>query len=202
MSDQLLPKLGADGQLVEGIVTTMNPDGTVNIAPMGPIVDQAISQFVFRPFRTSTTYRNLKLTGEGIFHITDNVELFAQAALGQPNPLPALEGLILTDACRWYAFRVQSLDDQSERTEIVATTVDSGRERDFLGFNRAKHAVIEAAILATRIHLIPAEELLAEFERLKSPVDKTASRAEQRAFQLLQDYVQTHLDSSKQEVTR
>ena len=58
------------------------------------------------------------------------------------RPAEAIEGVILTDACRWYAFQVESLDDREERTEIAARVVDRGHGRDFFGFNRAKHAVI------------------------------------------------------------
>ena len=179
------PQLGADGRILEGIVTTQNEDGTVNISPMGPIVDASVSQFLFRPYCTSTTYKNLKRASAGVFHITDDVLLFAQAALGQPDPLPELEGLVLTDACRWYAFDIDTLDDSQERTHITAHTVKQGHNRDFLGFNRAKHAVLETAILATRVHLLPAADILAELDRLRSPVEKTASSAEIQAFDFL-----------------
>ena len=188
-----LPKLGADGRIHEGIVTTRNEDGSVNISPMGPIDDEQLTQFTFRPFRSSTTYANLKRTGRGVFHVTDDVLLFAQAALGQPDPLPQLEDLKLTDACRWYAFEIDSLDDSQQRTHIVAHTTDKGSQREFLGFNRAKHAVIEAAILATRVHLLPAEEIQAEFARLESPVFKTAGQAERKAFEFLKSQIANKL---------
>jgi len=84
---QKLPQLGSDGQILEGIVTTYNENGTVNISPMGPIVDEPITKFVFRPYRTSTTYQNLKRTGKGVFHVTDDVELFAQPSARLP-PCP------------------------------------------------------------------------------------------------------------------
>ncbi len=184
-SELHLPQLGDDGRILEGIVTTHNNNGTVNISPMGPIVDASVTQFVFRPYRTSTTYKNLKRTGCGVFHITDDVLLFAQAALGQPDPLPELDDLIIADACRWYAFKIDSLNDSLERTQIVAHSVAQGRNRDFLGFNRAKHAVLEAAILATRVHLLPAADILAELERLKAPIEKTASSNELQAFDFL-----------------
>jgi len=194
MEQKKLPQLGTDGRILEGIVTTYNEDGSVNISPMGPIVDASVTQFIFRPYRTSTTYQNLKRTGHGVFHVTDDVLLFAQAALGQPDPLPALEGLILTESCRWYDFKIDSLDDQHERTHIVARTVEQGRNRDFLGFNRAKHAVLEAAILATRVHLLPSADILAELKRLESPVEKTASAAEKKAFAFLGDAIRRKIE--------
>ncbi|MBI3838769.1 MAG: DUF447 family protein [Planctomycetia bacterium] len=181
--------------ILEGMVTTLNDDGIVNISPMGPQVDESMSQLVLKPYRTSTTYRNLKRTGQGVFHVTDDVELLAHAAVGTIDPPPPLEdaqtieGKILTGACRWYAFRVQSLDDRQERTEIVCQVVDRGRLRDFWGFNRGKHAVLEAAILATRTQFLPADEILAQFERLRVLVQKTGGPAELRAFEFLDDFV-------------
>jgi uncharacterized protein len=66
-----------------------------------------------------------------------------------------------------------------------------GFHREFLGFNRARHAVLEAAILATRTHLIPLEEIRSEFARLQVIVDKTAGPREHEAMALLTDYVRT-----------
>ncbi len=189
----------AGRRILEGLVTTLLPNGETNISPMGPMVDDAMSEFILRPYQTSTTYQNLKRTGEGIFHVTDDVEMIAQAALGQPAPPPplqkatAVEGRIITTACRWYAFRVRMIDDAHERTEIECVVVAHGRLRDFFGFNRAKHAVLEAAILATRVALLPADEIRAEFTRLQSPVTKTGGPAELRAFAFLKNEVERRL---------
>jgi uncharacterized protein len=184
--------------ILEAIVTTLNDDGSVNIAPMGPQVDAPMHSFVLRPYQTSTTYQNLKRTGEGVLHVTDDVELLARAAIGPLTPPPevapahGVAGFRLADCCRWYSFRVRSLDDSQPRTTIAADVVASGRVRDFFGFNRAKHAVLEAAILATRIGLLPAEEIRGEFKRLKIVVEKTAGDQERRAFQILEAHLEGH----------
>jgi hypothetical protein len=181
--------------ILEGIVTTLNADGSVNIAPMGPRVDEAMRRIVLRPFKTATTYQNLRRTGQGVLHVTDDVELLARAAIARLDPSPAvvpaegIEGFRLAETCRWYSFKVRELDDRDERTTIAAEVVASGQVRDFFGFNRAKHAVVEAAILATRVHLLPAEEIATEFARLKMLVDKTGGAQEQRAFDLLSQFV-------------
>ena len=186
--------------ILEGIVTTLNDDGSPNISPMGPLVDREMTQLVLRPYRTSRTYSNLRRAGVGIFHITDDVELLARAAVNQlecPPPLRsarAIEGFILQDACRWYAFRVERLDDRDERTRIECPVIEVGRQRDFLGFNRAKHAVVEAAILATRTAFLPPQQIRDEFQRLAVIVDKTAGDQERRAFALLDVYVREQLD--------
>jgi hypothetical protein len=181
--------------ILEGLVTTLNADGGVNIAPMGPIVDEGMRRLILRPYQTSRTYANLKRTGQGVLHVTDDVELLAQAAVGDVEPPPRMvpaavagepfEGRIITDACRWYAFKVRCLDDQQERTHIEAEVIARGVLREFFGFNRAKHAVLEAAILATRTKFLPAEEIRAELRRLKPLVEKTGGDAEHRAFEFL-----------------
>ena len=195
------PSLPA-GLLLEGIVTTLNDDGTPHVAPMGPIVDADFTQLLLRPFQTSTTFQNLKRTGQGVLHVTDDVEMFARAAVGQLSETPrlfsakAVDGAILADSCRWYAFRVESIDDAVERTQIRAKIVEYGRMRDFFGFNRAKHAVIEAAILATRIEFLSADHIRHEFERLAVMVEKTGGVQERTAFAFLQNYVTDHLRPS------
>jgi hypothetical protein len=100
-----------------------------------------------------------------------------------------VRGIVLTGACRYCEFRVAALDDREERATIEAETVNRGWHRDFFGFNRAKHAVLEAAILATRFGLIPADEIRSEFDRLAVPVGKTAGPREREAFDLLREFV-------------
>jgi uncharacterized protein len=189
-----LPALGNDGRILEGIVTTRNADDTINVAPMGPLVDESFDTLVLRPFRSSMTCENLLRTREGVLHVTDDVELFAKAAIGIDSgaKFSADHPLVLADACRWFTFKIESVDELSERVTMVARTTDRGTLREFFGFNRAKHAVIEAAILATRVSLLSKAEILAEFARLRVPLDKTGAAAEHRAFELLEQYVRDY----------
>lgn len=181
--------------ILEGVVTTLNEDGSPNISPMGPEVDTPLTRFVLKPYKTSRTYQNLKRAGEGVLHVTDDVELIARAAINQfdepPSTFPAklVEGVILAESCRWYAFRVAELNDREDRTRIECKIVDEGRIRDFFGFNRAKHAVLEAAILATRTKFLPESEISDAMTRLEILVDKTAGEQERRAFAMLLDHI-------------
>ncbi len=182
--------------ILEGIVTTVSPSGEVNIAPMGPRVDAGMTRFLLRPFPTAQTCRNLKAHGEGVLHVTDDVLLLARAALGPVEPPPPLvpamvvRGLVLAGACRFYEFRVRSMDESEQRVRIEAEVVHGGRLRDFFGFNRAKHAVVEAAILATRTDFLPLDEVEAEYRRLAVIVDKTGGEQEHEAFAFLRRHVE------------
>ena len=182
--------------ILEGIVTTIASDGELNIAPMGPVVDEAMRQLTFRPYNTSHTYQNLKAHGEGVFHVTDDVLLLAQAALGPVSPIPemiradTILGYIIADACRFYEFRIVTLDDSRERVVMEAEVTRHGWKRDFFGFNRAKHAVVEGAILATRTGFLPIAEILAEFRELEVIVRKTGGAREIEAFAFLKAHVE------------
>ena len=184
--------------ILEGVVTTENQNETINVSPMGPHLDgdgAEIQRFTFRPYQTSRTYQNLKRLGAGVLHVTDDVLLLARSAVNLLDAPPetieedGVRGRRLADCCRWYAFEVSELDDSQERTTISCAVYKTGRVRDFYGFNRAKHAVLEAAILATRVNFLAADEILGQFEHLKVIVEKTAGVQETEAFKLLDEYV-------------
>jgi hypothetical protein len=194
--------------ILEGIVTTISAEGELNVAPMGPIVGEKMERFVLRPYQTAQTYRNLKARGEGVFHVTDDVLLLARSAIGAlalpPPHFPAVQvrGHVLANACRYYEFLVRELDDREERTRIEVEVVHSGRLREFFGFNRAKHAVLEAAILATRSDFLPIDEIEAEYRKLAVVVAKTGGEAEQEAFEILREHVARVDDSRRGERPR
>lgn len=181
--------------ILEGIVTTLASDGTLNVAPMGPKVGRDPGRYLLRPYQTSTTYQNLKATGEGVLHVTDDVFLIARAAIGtlpEPETSPAskVRGRILKTTGRYVEFRVVDLDDRSERTSITIESVAEGLQpKPLFGLNRAKHAVVEAAILATRLEFLPTTEIMADFARLAIPIDKTGGPDERLAFGILLDRV-------------
>ena len=67
-----------------------------------------------------------------------------------------------------------------------------GANREFVGFNRAAHAVIETAIYATRLHLLAREFVDSELARLQIIVDKTAGPREREAMAILADHIRAH----------
>ena len=180
--------------ILEAIVTTHNEDGSANVSPMGPTVTDKLDTFELRPYNTSRTFANLKRTKTGVLHVTDDVELFARAAIGLLEPLPEffsaekVNGYVIADCCRWYEFEVDYIDETGPRMNLNCRTVHAGRIRDFWGFNRAKHAVLEAAILATRLNFLPAEEIRQQFTRLQTTISKTGGPRENEAFELLCEF--------------
>lgn len=181
--------------IVESIVTTLDPEGQPNFAPMG--VEWGEDVIVLKPFLETTTFRNIQATGAAVVNLTDDVLLIAESAIGNPvfptAPATAVRGVVLEAACSWRELEVLALDATPPRSRIEARVVHRGMRREFVGFNRARHAVLEAAILATRVRLLPAAQIRDELDRLQILVDKTAGPREREAWALVGAYVASQL---------
>jgi len=183
--------------ILETIVTTVAEDGAVNCAPMGVDWDPVANgdAIVLKPFLETATYRNLAATRAAVVNLTDDVRVFARAAISNPTfpsvPAAAVRGVVLADCCSWREVEVRSIDSTPPRSRIETAVVHRGTRRDFIGFNRACHAVLEAAIYATRVHLLPRAFLEGELARLQVIVDKTAGPHELEAMALLTDFIRS-----------
>jgi hypothetical protein len=177
--------------IVESIVTTIDASGQVNCAPMG--VEWDDDRIVLKPFLETATYRNVLATSAAVVNVVDDVRIFATAAISNPVyptvPAAVVRGVRLADCCSWRELDVRTIDSTPPRSRIETAVVHRGVLREFIGFNRARHAVLEAAIYATRLHLLPAELVASEFERLQVIVDKTAGPHEHEAMALLTAFV-------------
>jgi len=171
--------------IVETVVTTINPDGSINCGAMG--VEWGEERIVIKPYRGTRTLRNLRATGAAVVNLTDDILLFSQAALGDPHPpthaAAGIEGAVLDDACSWREVRVEAIDEGGERARVTTEVVGRGIGREFLGLNRARHAVLEASILASRAPMLAADDIEAELGRLQVLVEKTAGPREREAME-------------------
>jgi hypothetical protein len=187
----------SDRVIVETIVTTRDAAGQVNVAPMGVEWDPSEddSRIVLKPFLETATYRNVTATRTAVINLVDDVGIFARAAISNPSyatvPAVAVAGVVLADCCSWREVEVARIDSTPPRSRIETTVVHRGTNRDFIGFNRARHAVLEAAIYATRIHMLPRDFLESELQRLQVIVDNTAGPREFEAMALLAEYIRS-----------
>jgi hypothetical protein len=179
--------------IVETIVTTVGDDGSVNCAPMG--VDWSEDAIILKPFLDTATYRNVVTTGSAVVNITDDVRLFARAAISNPPhptvPATIVRGVVLADCCSWREIEARSIDSTPPRSRIETSVVHRGVRREFIGFNRARHAVLETAIYATRLHMLSRAFVESELARLQVIVDKTAGPHEIEAMALLTDFIRS-----------
>ncbi len=181
--------------LIETVVTTTGRDGVVNCAAMG--VRWGEEELVFWPFDATRTLRNLRGHGEAVVHLTDDVLLFVQAALGHPRPsmrpAAAIDGSVIEDANAWREVIVTEITPSAgelPRSMVRARVVASGTgTREPLGLCRARHAAVEASILASRLEWLGTDQVLAELLRLQELVDKTAGPSERAAMDYVRRYV-------------
>jgi len=186
--------------ILEGLVTTTDSEGRMHVAAMGPHLDEGdidrssgrILRLSLKPFVSSTTHANLTRHGEGVFHLTDDVLLLADVVTGSLSSPPAsrtaerVAGFILTGACMAYEFRVGSARIDGPRATCEAEVVATHAMRPFIGFNRAAGAVVEGAILVSRIGILSIDEIRRQMETLAVVVAKTAGEREREAFRRLQ----------------
>jgi hypothetical protein len=182
-----------DRLILEAIITTVMPDDSMHVAPMGPEVDRGLQVWTLKPFQSSTTFANMQRSGRCVVHVVDDSLLIAEAVLGQANHYAAQRShnldFVLDAACHWYALRVVEWDTSQPRAIARCEVDDTGVRRLFFGWNRAKHAVVEMAILASRIHILEYSVVEAEIQRCRTLIDKTAGKQEQQAFDLLVDFI-------------
>ncbi|MEZ6109297.1 MAG: DUF447 family protein [Pirellulaceae bacterium] len=139
----------------------------------------------------NTTLQNLSRTGVGVFHAVDDVDLMARAALGRLEVAP-VSRLDRSTERFWPVLASGGSSRSLICRQVPSSPLDAKRwsevsDQPFRGFNRAEHAILEAAILATRVHLVPREQIEAELERLEVWVTKTAGPSQQATWSWLMD---------------
>ena len=178
----------------ETIVTTISEAGAVHIAPLGIIADG--EGWIIAPFHPSVTIDNLRAVPFCVANYTDDVRVFAGCLTGRPDwptvaadkvPVPRLSG-----ALAHAELAVAHVTDDPQRPRFHCGVVHTASHAAFQGFNRAQAAVIEAAILASRLDFLPRDKVEREIAYLESAVLKTAGPAEQEAWQWIIDRIATH----------
>jgi hypothetical protein len=171
----------------ETIVTTVAPEGRVQIAPMG--IREVDGRVVLAPFRPSTTLDNLLATRCAAVNLTDDVRVFAGCLTGRYDwPTVACERVPcarLSEALAHRELALAHLEEDAQRPRLHFDVVHERNHRAFRGFNRAQAAVIAAAILVSRLTMLPAEKIDSEMEYLSVAIDKTAGAQEREAWSWL-----------------
>ncbi len=178
----------------ETVVTTVAADGTPHVAPMGvrykgPLV-------VLMPFRPSTTHDNIVASGHAVLNVVVDTRVFAGCVTGRRHwpvlPAERITGVRLAAALSHLELRLQQRDDDAQRPVLRMESVHAVQHAPFIGLNRAQAAVLEAAVLVSRLHMLPAAKVASEMAYLQIAIDKTAGPEEQEAFGWLQQAVRRH----------
>ena len=180
--------------IYETVITTVSPTGTPHVAPMG--VRYRGEQVVLMPFRPSTTLGNIQATGHAVLNIVVDTRVFAGSVTGRKQwPSVVAEripGVRLACALSHVELRLTGPVPEGERPVLLLDRVHEASHAPFIGFNRAQAAVIEGAVLVSRLHMLPPEKIEREMAYLQIAIDKTASAVEHEAWGWLQQAVAAH----------
>ena len=173
----------------EAIVTTVNARGEPHLAPLGLIAEG--DGWILGPFHPSTTLENLRQAPFAVANLTDDVRVFAGCLTGRRDwPLTAANVVAaprLAATLAHLELVVAEVREDELRPRFVCRVVHEGSHAPFRGFNRAQAAVIEGAVLVSRLHMLPRADVEAELARLDVVVGKTAGGTEAEAWGWLKD---------------
>jgi uncharacterized protein len=187
----------------EIIVTTENDDGTTHIAPMGIRDENGL--IMIAPFKPSATLANIQRNKTAVVNRIDDVRIFAGCLTGRKDwplvPTTKIKGKRLEAALSHVELELDSFEDDELRPRFYLKPVAEITHSAFKGFNRAQSAVLEAAILVSRLHMLPEEKVDQELEYLTIAIDKTAGENEKIAWQWLMDKINDFRQESKESET-
>jgi uncharacterized protein len=178
----------------ECIVITQSRAGAVHIAPLGLIEEG--EHLVIAPFRPSLTLDNLRENPYAVANYTDDVLVFAGCLTGRrewpTKPATKVAGAVLEQALAHAELQVVAVVEDEQRPRFRCAVVHEENHRPFHGFNRAQAAVVEAAILVSRLHMLPPEKIEREIGYLQIAIDKTAGPRERQAWDWLMERIAEH----------
>ena len=184
----------------ESIITTLHDNGSVHIAPMG--VHETEKGLMLAPFKPSATLNNLLRESTATINYPDDVRVYAGCLTGRRDwpttPADKIEGVRLLNCLAHTEVKVHTHEDDELRPRFYCNSVHEKMHKPFHGYNRAQSAVIELAILASRLHMLSEEKINSEIEYLKIGLDKTAGEREQEAWNWL---MQKIIEFKKTETT-
>lgn len=180
--------------ILETIVITTNADGSPHLAPFG--IRERDGRVIIAPFRPSATLDNLMRSGTAVVCATDDVRVFAGALTGRRDwplrPAEVVAGYMLESALAHRELLLEMVREDTLRPELAFRVAHAATHAPFRGFNRAQAAVLEAAVLVSRLHMLPLEKIEAEIAYLGIAVEKTAGEHEREAWAWLMEAVANH----------
>lgn len=183
----------------ECVVTTCSADGRVHVAPMGVRCPDERT-VVLMPFKPSTTLDNVLATRSAVLNWTTDVRVFAGCVTGRRDwptvsVTPATRGaraVRLSTALGHVPLALAEVRDDVQRPVLRMARGEAVQHAPFTGFVRAQAAVLEGAVLVSRLHMLDDAKIDREFAYLQIAIDKTAGPAELEAWQWLNDAVAAH----------
>jgi uncharacterized protein len=170
--------------IFETIITTQDITGAPHVTPFGVRYEGDL--VVISPYKPSTTLDNILTTKCAVMNLTDDVRVFAGALtnrkVGELVRANKIKACRLVDCLAHIELALIEVRDDATRPQLIMQKVAEFNHKPFAGFNRAQAAVIELAVLVSRLHMLPREKIQTELAYLQIAIDKTAGEREMQAW--------------------
>lgn len=180
--------------IYETIITSTDQQGQPHIAPFG--IRERDSLVLIAPFRPSSSLDNLLGSKSAVINLTDDVRVFAGALTGRRNwpvrKADKVQGYVLEAALAHRELELVEVKEDETRPELYFRVVHEATHAPFRGFNRAQAAVIELAVLVSRLHMLPIDKIESELVYLQIAIEKTAGPRELEAWGWLMEAVENY----------
>ena len=186
--------------IFETVVTSVSPQGKPHVAPMGVRFQPGV--VVLMPFVPSMTLANILATRHAVLNIVLDTRVFAGCVTGRKEwptlPTEKINGVWLACALSHVELKLESMnDDDAQRPVLRMARVHEVSHAPYVGFNRAQAAIIEGAVLVSRLHMLSAAKIDSEMAYLQIAISKTAGPEEHEAWGWLQEAVAKHRAAPK-----
>ena len=179
--------------IFETIIISQDATGVPHVSPFG--IRHESEFVVISPYKPSATLDNILATKHAVMNLTDDVRVFAGALTNHKTwdllKANKIAGFRLADCLAHVELKLVEVREDATRPQLVMTKVFEQAHRAFAGFNRAQAAVIELAVLTSRLHILPREKIDAELAYLHIAIDKTAGERELEAWGWLMEKIES-----------
>jgi hypothetical protein len=184
--------------IFETVIISSDNNNVPHVTPFG--IKYEGEQVIISPFKPSKTLNNIIRTKVATMNVTDDVRVFAGALTNrQPwylESTDSIKGFRLQDCLMHVELRLSDVREDEVRPQLVMTQVNKQHHKDFNGFNRAQAAVIELAVLTSRLHMLAPEKIQSELKYLQIAIDRTAGDKEQEAWSWLTEKINQYYENS------
>ena len=160
--------------ILETIITSIDINGKPHLAPFGVRMEN--ENIIISPYKPSHTHENILATKLAVMNNTDDVRVFAGALTGREPwsllPTSDIKGFRLKNCLAHAQLKLMEVRDDALRPQLVMQSIKHESHAAFNGFNRAQGAVLELAVMVSRLERLSKAKVMAELKYLQIAICK------------------------------
>ena len=184
--------------IIESIITSSDKAGCVNVAPFGIKLNEDI--ITISPYIPSKTLENILYNNSLVINYVDDANIYVDCIVGEKkfklNKCKKLNCYYLKNSIIHHEAKVIDYKPDPVRPIFECKIIYSENHNDFMGINRARSALIEACILATRTSYLGKSKILSDLEYLSNAINKTSGKIEKKSWTKIKNFINKKLSKN------